>query len=132
MSDQDFFFDDEPQAKPAAKGSAGAKGPAAAKSASTAKAGAPARQAAPATGSFFAQSVSMAITSLVAVIALLVGLIVGLLIPTGGSAVPTTSPAASTAPSLTQDQLNSGELPAGHPDIGGTTTESATATGTGN
>jgi len=124
VSDQDFFFDEEDDAKPAAKGGS--------KTASGSK-GARAPQPAAAPGSsFFTQSVTMAVTSLVAVIALLVGLIVGILIPTGGATPQTASPAATVAPTLTEDQLNSGELPAGHPPVSGVATESAEATGTGN
>ncbi len=124
MSDQDFFFDEEDDAKPAAKGGS--------KAATGAKGARAPRPAAASGGDFFAQSVSMAVTSLVAVIALLVGLIVGILIPSGGTTPQTASPAATVAPTLTEDQLNSGQLPAGHPPVGDTATSSATATGTSN
>lgn len=130
MSDQDFFFDEEDDVKPAAKG--------ASKAAAAPKGNRAPQPAATPGGSFFAQSVSMAVTSLVAVIALLVGLIVGILIPSGSATPQTVSPAATVAPTLSEDQLNSGELPAGHPDVGGPTGEStgttgsAATTGTGN
>jgi hypothetical protein len=130
VSDQDFFFDEEDDAKPAAKG--GSKVPAGPKAPTGAKGARAPQPAAASGGDFFAQSVSMAVTSLVAVIALLVGLIVGILIPSGGTTPQTASPAATVAPTLSEDQLNSGELPAGHPDVSGAATESATATGTGN
>lgn len=121
MSDQDFFFDEEDDAKPAAKAGPAGKTPRASQPAPAATG-----------GSFFMQSVTMAVTSLVAVIALLLGLIVGILIPTGGSTVPTGTPPVTAAPALSEDQLNSGQMPAGHPDISGAATESAATTGTGN
>lgn len=130
MSDQDFFFDEEDDAKPAAK--VASKATAGSKAASGSKGGRAPQPVAASGGSFFAQSVSMAITSLVAVIALLVGLIIGILIPSGSATPETASPAATVAPTLTEDQLNSGELPAGHPPVSGTATDSATTTGTGN
>lgn len=125
MSDQDFFFDEEDGAKPAAKTSA--KATAAAKTQSSN------RPATLARASFFEQSVSMSIAALMAVIALLVGVIVGFVIPTGGATPPVTAtaPAATeAAPQLTEDQLSSGDLPAGHPDLSGmTASSSAGATG---
>jgi len=126
VSDQDFFFDEEDGAKQPAKAPATAKGKPVA------------RPAEPARASFFEQSVSMPIAALMAVIALLVGVIVGFVIPTGGATPPvtatTTAVATETAPQLSEDQLNSGELPAGHPDLSsmtgtGTATESVTTTG---
>lgn len=128
MSDQDFFFDEEDGAKQPAKASATAKS----------KSAAAARPAAPASASFFEQSVSMSIAALMAVIALLVGVIVGFVIPTGGTTPPVTATdvgaATQPAPQLTEDQLSSGELPAGHPDLSsltgsGTATASVTTTG---
>ncbi len=127
MSDQDFFFDEEDGAKQPAKATSAAKSKPVA-----------ARPAAPTRASFFEQSVSMSIAALMAVIALLVGVIVGFVIPTGGTTPPVTTTtgavATETAPQLSEDQLKSGELPAGHPDLGGmsgngTTTGSATTTG---
>jgi hypothetical protein len=130
VSDQDFFFDEEDDAKPAAK--SGSKAAAGSKAPTGAKGARAPQPAATSGGGFFAQSVSMAVTSLVAVIALLVGLIVGILIPSGGATPQTASPAATVAPTLSEDQLNSGELPAGHPPVSDPTTESAATTGTGN
>jgi len=130
VSDQDFFFDEEDDAKPAAKG--GSKAASGSKPAAGSKGARAPQPAAVTGGSLFTQSVTMAVTSLVAVIALLVGLIIGILIPSGGAAPQSASPTATVAPTLTEDQLNSGQMPAGHPPVGGTTTESATATGTGN
>ena len=123
MSDQDFFFDEDEQtgkssskspAKSAAKGtparaqkSAPAAGPAAAPAASKG-------------GSFFDQSVSMSVASLLVVIGLLVGVIVGVLVAPGQTSSSIPGPqSATTAPELTSDQIQSGELPAGHPPIDG-------------
>lgn len=126
MSDQDFFFDEEEDAKPAPKkASAGHKQ-------------VPERQAAPAKQSFFEQSVSMTVAALIAVIALLLGVIIGYVIPSADTtpvvSSPTSSTGSSAAPQLTQDQINSGALPPGHPDLSGaagssTATGSTTATG---
>lgn len=132
MSDQDFFFDEEDGAKPEKKTSTPAKSPSANRPAAK-------RPAAPASASFFEQSVSMSIAALMAVIALLVGVIVGFVIPTG-TATPSVTAATSAgettqaAPQLTEEQLNSPTLPAGHPDLSGmsggaTATPSATSTG---
>jgi len=127
VSDQDFFFDEEDGAKPPVKASGTAK----------AKPAAPA-QTPRGGGSFFEQSVSMSIAALMTVIALLVGVIIGFVIPTGGTTPPvatTTGVTTSTAPQLSEDQLNSGELPAGHPDLGsitGSSTATGSATTTGN
>lgn len=122
MSDQDFFFDEEEDAKPkaASKATSGSKKPV------------PSKAAAPApAGTFFAQNVSMTVAALMAVIALLLGVIIGIVIPTGSTTVPPVTSSAGTdaAPVLSDDQLNSGELPAGHPDISGMATGSAGATG---
>ncbi|MCE5191956.1 MAG: hypothetical protein LLG08_09405 [Actinomycetia bacterium] len=126
MSDQDFFFDEEEDAKPAPK------------EASTGHEQVSARQAAAVKRSFFEQSVSMTIAALIAVIALLLGVIIGYVIPSADTtpvvSSPTSSTGSSTAPQLTQDQINSGALPPGHPDLSGavsssTATASTTATG---
>lgn len=125
MSDQDFFFDEEEKpAAPAKGGNTGAKAPA--------RAAAP---AASATGiAFFDQSVSMAVATLAAVCALLLGVIVGYAVKPAAVTVPNTSGAATgsgaAAPQLTEEQLGSGQLPAGHPDIGGLQGGSGAATGT--
>jgi hypothetical protein len=143
VSDQDFFFDeeDEKPAKAAPKSSSKPAGkPAARKPAGKAAAAAP---AAAATGSFFDQTVTMSIASLLVVCGLLVGLIGGVLIGQArANSVPGVDAAAAgaggqaaqQAPQLTQDQLNSGQLPPGHPSIGaggatGTAQPSQTATG---
>jgi len=129
VSDQDFFFDEE-EAAPTSK-------PRQSRSASRAKSApaAPERESSRG-GSFFAQDVSMSIAALMSVIGLLLGVIVGIVIPDqGGSATTnatqTLAPQTPVAPQLTEEQLNSG-LPEGHPDIsgmaGGETTASADAT----
>jgi hypothetical protein len=76
----------------------------------------------------------MSVASLLVVCALLIGTIVGLMVgqsrATSTADLPSASPAAGNAPQLTPDQLNSGQLPAGHPSIGSqTATGSKTATG---
>lgn len=136
MSDQDFFFDDE-EVEESPKG--GPKKPS--KGGSTTPPVKPAKPviAAPATEgvSFFEQAVPMQVVALVAVIALLLGVIGGFfLAPKPVSApITTTLPATGTstgtmgtggAPSLTEDQLNTGELPSGHPDVSGDATEATT------
>jgi len=116
VSDQDFFFDEEEDAPAPAPAPRPESQPVRSSSAR------PARSAAPAGGaSFFEQSVPMAIAALMTVIGLLVGVIIGFVIaPSGTSTVG--SPAGGTgsmdvAPGLSQDQLQSGDLPEGHPPI---------------
>ena len=123
MSDQDFFFDEEEEAaKPAPKTSnKPVSKPAAKQGARPAAKGAPAK-AAPA-GGFMEQSVTMMVASLMSVIALLIGVIIGFVVapdsiatelPGGG-----TTNSTVTAPSLTEEQLQSGQMPEGHPTIDG-------------
>jgi hypothetical protein len=120
VSDQDFFFDEDeapaqkPEAKSAAK-PAGAKAQASAPRTKTA--------AVPAG----AQSVTMTVAGLIGVVALLVGIIVGILIPTGGTQAG--SPAGGMPPGvggtgtgqqvrpLTPEELEGG-MPEGHPPVG--------------
>lgn len=134
MSEQDFFFDDDESvpAKAAPKPAKAAPKPAKAAKAVAASPVAPA--AAPEAQDFFSQSVSMSIAALLAVCALLVGVIVGVMLPVGGSGVGGVGSTSSLpggalqpAPQLSQEQITNGELPAGHPDIGGGST-AATAT----
>jgi hypothetical protein len=130
VSDQDFFFDEEEEsAKPApqteSKGSA--------KTVGKSPAPRPRQTASPSAsgGSFFEQNVSMAVAGLMTVIGLLIGVILGYVVAPDAVATNTgiTGTGTGTAPSLTQDQLNSGSLPAGHPDISGVApTESVTPT----
>ncbi len=133
MSDQDFFFDEDEkpsakkETKPAPKGGA---------SSSNAR---PAAKNAPAAAAP-ASSVTYTVAALIAVAALLLGMIVGILLPVNvGSQTTATSntgvsgPTGGTsAPALTNEQMQSGQLPAGHPAIGGSSgaTGSATSTGT--
>ncbi len=128
MSDQDFFFDDD---KPADKASKSDKTPAKKPS------GASTRPAAKSSGSKqpvpeSGQSVTMTMAIMFAVIGLLVGVIVGLFVGNmmnaGSSAVLPAS--GGSAPALSQDQLNGGQLPAGHPSVGGAT-GGGTGAGTG-
>ena len=117
MSDQDFFFDeDEKPAKSQSK-SAPAKKPAS----SPAKGGSKAAPAAP------AQSVTYSIAALIGVAALLLGVIIGILLPidVGGAQTATpdaglTQTGAVPAPQLTPEQMQSGQLPPGHPSVGAT------------
>jgi len=120
VSDQDFFFDEDE--KPAAN--SGAK-----KGSKSGKAATPAHAPAATVDS---QSVSLMVAVLIGVIGILLGVVVGLFIGKGmatpaitagvtdtgaGSAVSTQS-----APQLTQEQIQNGDLPAGHPQVGGSTT----------
>lgn len=127
MSDQDFFFDEEDEPvksapSPRSKSTARTE---------PARSGAPRpRQSAPSSSAgFFDQSVSMAVAALMTAIGLLVGVIAGFLIAPGGSARNTGSPVTGLeqAPALSGDQLQSGELPAGHPDISGMATAPGSA-----
>lgn len=120
MSDQDFFFEDEERPTEPARASA--------KPAS----GSPAKAATAAPGALATvQTVSVTVAALAAVCALLVGVIIGILIPRSGGVASsrTTLPPATTAPQLSPEELGSGELPAGHPDIGGMGGTAAPATG---
>lgn len=126
MSDQDFFFDDEEEKQEEAPK---ASKPAAPKAAAR-------RPAAAAPMSFWNQSVTTTITALVAVIAMLVGVIVGIALPVGGSGgtvVNTggvgTGPGVS-APALSPEELG-GELPPDHPPIEQLAGEGATDTAPG-
>lgn len=125
MSDQDFFFEDEERTEESAPAKASAKQPAA--KAGSAAAGVP----------FAQQSVSMTVAGLVAVCTLLVGVIVGILLPGSAATVNPVVPGTSSAPQLTPEELGSGELPAGHPDISdmggpeGLPSTGGTATGSG-
>lgn len=110
MSDQDFFFDDEDEEpkEPQKKKAAASK---------------PARSAASGSfASFLDQSVTMSITGLVALIALLLGVIVGIVLPVGGvtSDIPDPTPGAVSAPALSPEEIEGG-MPVDHPDIGGST-----------
>jgi hypothetical protein len=130
VSDQDFFFEEDEKAseKPASSAKqSGSKQPtkSAPKSApkSTPKSAAPQ----PSGG----MELTWTVVALIAVVALLLGVIVGYAIPKGADSLTSDVPAATTsAPQLSPDQLKSGQLPAGHPAIGGAGAPS-TATTTG-
>jgi hypothetical protein len=149
VSDQDFFFDEEDEKpaaakKPAAKtpadktpaktGSKPAAKPAAAKTAAAKTTGAkPAAKAAePESGDvpFLDQTVTMAIAALAVVCALLLGVVLGILVGQSRASsladstavvAPATAGGSNAAP-LTQQQLSSGQLPAGHPSLSSTAT----------
>ena len=117
VSDQDFFFDEDE--KPAAKSAKkpGSK-PVAKKGSGPARAAA-APAVTPAISDDF-QAVSMTVAVLLVVIGVLVGVVIGLFVGKGmATSALTASTAASTvaAPQLTQEQLGSGQLPAGHPNV---------------
>jgi hypothetical protein len=122
VSDQDFFFDEDD--KPA-KGSGSS--PAKKTGTTTSRSGSSSANrgaAAPAS----VQTVSMTVAVLIGVIGILLGAVIGLFV--GKSlAVPTVAvaPGAGTsttqqAPQLTPEQLQGGQLPAGHPSVGGAAT----------
>jgi hypothetical protein len=124
VSDQDFFFDEDE--KPAK--SAGTPAPKKTGSpASTGGSGSPAKSPdadAP------AQMVSMTIAILIGVIGILLGAVIGLFVGKSmavPSAAVTPSAGAGTgttqqAPQLTPEQLQGGQLPSGHPAVGGAAT----------
>lgn len=128
MSEQDFFFDEEPDAKaPASKGSGPASKGSKPAPAATATAGSKAAPVVEAAPSVADQSTTWAVASLLGVIGLLLGAILGYMLGTSvaGTTSITTPPAAApaaldgsgTAPStLTSDQINA-PLPPGHPPI---------------
>lgn len=138
--DQDFFSEGEESEskteKPAAKGtSAKTSSSKPASKAVAAKVAPKPAAKAPASSSFFDQQISVAMASLVAIVALLVGVIGTMLFV--GTPSTTTTPANSfqgtggaAAPQLTPDQLNSGQLPAGHPAIPGTSTPTGSSPAT--
>ncbi|MDR1412940.1 MAG: hypothetical protein LBJ07_03330 [Actinomycetes bacterium] len=143
MADQDFFFEDEEvveeKPKAAKSGSGNAKGSKGGVSAS--RTGAPKKVGAPRKGSASAGSVyaseafqfSTVVVILIAVIALLLGFLVGILVGRGltppVSAAPATNDSnatpmgsgmgSGTAPELDEEQMDGGTLPEGHPDISG-------------
>lgn len=135
MSDQDFFFDDE-EVEESPKGGAKKSSPKGGSTKEPVKPTKPVANAATAEGvSFFEQAVPMQVVALVAVIALLLGVIGGFFLAPKPVSTPTTTLPASTgtgsmgtgsAPSLSEDQLNSGQMPAGHPDVSGESTATTT------
>jgi hypothetical protein len=125
VSDQDFFFDDDE--KPAAKSDSKAK-PSGARGGSKGSS-----RPAPAPAAPSGQTVSMTLAILFAVIGLLAGMVIGLFIgnlTTPASTATVGTGATGAAPSLSEDQLQGGQLPAGHPSITGGAGSSSTATAT--
>ncbi|MEI7814428.1 MAG: hypothetical protein WCJ13_06520 [Coriobacteriia bacterium] len=119
MSDQDFFFDEDE--KPAKSG-----GNAPAKKAGSSPSRTGSKSTASSAGaSAQGQSVSMTIAVLMAVIGILLGAVIGLFVgksmavPSVAGTIGAGAATTQQAPQLTPDQLNSGELPAGHPSVGG-------------
>ncbi len=132
MSDQDFFFDEDDETREG--GSKDAEG--AAKDRSSRKPAdkpsrpkAEARRPEPASGSFFEQSTTMAIASLIGIIGLLLGVIVGFVMsgmlgaaavpaPVAGQMTPVPGNSSGSPGALSNEQLQQG-LPAGHVPISG-------------
>lgn len=151
MSDQDFFFDDEPETKTASKKGAAQKGGTAKAKPSQAK-NAPARTGGskPAPKGKAQEAVvdgetsfTLSVVILIAIIALLVGLIGGVLI--GKSLSPgvvytqedtgTAAPggmggmgSGGTAPTLSDEQIQGG-MPSGHPPLDEGSAESTATPG---
>jgi hypothetical protein len=129
VSEQDFFFDEEPEPKaPATKG---AKAPATQGARPATKAPAKASSGPVTTRSEHGADLSSlyATGALIGVVGLLLGAILGFLLGSalagnnsatnaGGTGVPAPTLSGQTAPTLTQEQLNATGLPAGHPAIG--------------
>jgi len=132
VSDQDFFFDEDPSGT-----TTETKAPKGAKQAAPNTPAAP--DATPVSVVSDGQSTTWAIAMLIGIIGLLLGAILGFLLGTSlaKSAAPAASAPAATAPSatapaanpgnLTTDQVNSG-LPAGHPPVSVPTSESVDTT----
>ena len=132
MSEQDFFFDEEPESKaPAAKSAkAPAKTPskAAAKTPATASTDASATVDSKTTADPAALSTDTlySIGALIGVLGILLGAILGFLLGNalapGSSASTSTLPAptvgSQSAPTLTEEQLTTSTLPPGHPSVG--------------
>lgn len=128
MSEQDFFFDEEPQPasdepKPA-KASKPAKDAAPAASAPAKR---PVKDAAPAEAiepSADAQMTTWSVAALLAIVGLLVGAILGFMLggalakpaAVSSTGTPTTGAPVAAPSNLTTDQIEAG-LPAGHPPI---------------
>lgn len=130
MSDQDFFFDEDERSSAPAK--AAPSKPAGKASAARPQQKGATRPQTPAasSGSFFEQKVPLSVASLLAVIGLLLGVIIGVLVAPGRGGADIGSPTGtSAAPPLSSEQLQSGELPPGHPDISGMTGTETTGTG---
>jgi hypothetical protein len=114
VSDKDFFFDEDE--KPATK--SGAK-----------KGSTPAKSAAPAAPAS-SQGITVTVAVLIGVIGILLGVVLGIFVGKSLATPAITAQSSSTglvAPQLTQEQLSSGQLPAGHPQINTSGTVEATA-----
>lgn len=134
MSEQDFFFDEEQESapdQPKAKASRAASDDVPAKRPATAKAKQPAAE--PVVSSYEPQVTTWTIAILLALVGLLLGAILGFFLGSAlgkpapaVSGTPTTpvtqTPSSGTPSTLTSDQINAG-LPAGHPAINTSSTE---------
>lgn len=136
MSDQDFFFEEEPENKDrSSKASTKAATPKTSPKAASTAVAESAVQDIDDDAPLLERPTTWAVAILIGVIGLLIGAIGGFLLGSNsGAALPaasSTAPAASTAPApeLSNDQIESGELPAGHPPISTTGTPDATETG---
>lgn len=119
MSEQDFFFEEEPDAKSSStKGSKAPKAPVTTPSKSSAAAPTPVSASSD-------DSTTWSVAALIGVVGLLLGAILGFVLGmtvVGNSASSTSlTPAPITgtqpAPQLTTEQISAGELPAGHPSV---------------
>lgn len=70
----------------------------------------------------------MTVAVLFAVIGVLLGAVIGLFLGKGMVSTSSTASSSVTAPQLTQEQMNAGQLPPGHPKIGGLPSAAATPT----
>lgn len=141
MNDQDFFFEEESNAKAsAAKGSkASAKAPAKSSVTAPARTSSKAAPRAAANDPVAAdQSTTWAVAVLIGVIGLLLGAILGFMLGSTIAKSTAVAPAAASsaasssseqAPALSSDQISAGQLPAGHPAVNVSGTSDTTSTG---
>jgi len=125
VSDQDFFFDEDE------KGAE--KPPKTASKQPTKSTPSKAAKTAPAPSGGI--ELTWTVTALVGIVALLLGVIIGYAIPKGTQEVSVGAPSTTQeqqAPQLSPEQLSSGQLPPGHPSVGGSTGATGSATTTGN
>ena len=121
MSEQDFFFDEEPDDKASSAKGTSAKG---SRTPAPAKAAAATPVAAVAVAE---DSTTWAVAALIGVIGLLLGAILGFVLGTtlAGNSTATTAAsvnapapvAGAQASPLTTEQISAGQLPAGHPAV---------------
>lgn len=140
VEDEDLFFEDDvaeeepgPEEKPKPRAKAPAKRPAGeatrgkvpgkAAAQSGSKASSAETRTAPAETeedeAVAPNTVNLTVAVLMMVITFLVGFVGGTLMERNRSAAPGAAGASQDAPALSQEQLNQGQLPPGHPSIGG-------------